>query len=262
MGRDRVLMDRSNRTWARRLALPLVITGGLLASSVTTAHAAGEEVITGAFDAITEVPIATIILGLMKEAASTSETPAVLDKRLSAVEAMVKDIEVRLKLVEARLGQLQNEIVKIANINRLREIQRIRSEVAEINAELRTHPTDESRRAILEFRAQQQVDELKNNVDFDIWQWTEIDPDSPPAARTIVTKFHSFPAFELYSIAIATWFSALELHSGTEPQKIVSNSGAGGVLLGQRGHGDDCAVGAGGDAAPDLRVRFPHPQPP
>lgn len=217
-----MLLHRRRSSRARRLAWPMAFALTVSGLGVAPAHAAPEDILVGAFDAITEVPVMAILLGIVRSGERTSQSPEVLDERLRAVEAMVRDISGRLGLVETRLAQLQNEVVKIANINRLRELQRISSEIAEINAELKTHPADEAHRAILEFRARQQADQLKNNVGFDIWQWSEIDP----ASQTVITKFHALPSFELYAIAITTWFSALDLHSGTQPQRVVSDSGA------------------------------------
>jgi hypothetical protein len=180
------------------------------------ANAAGEEILVGAFDKITGVPFGSTMLGIVKSGEQSPRTPEALDARLSAVEKLLRDMEPRLRLVEQRLSQLQNEVVKIANISRLHELQRIRAELAVIIFELRAKPADPLRRALLEFRAQQQADLIKNNVDFDIWKWSDVSDQS------VRTRFLVYPAFELYATSITTWFAAIELNAGDRPQRVVA----------------------------------------
>lgn len=205
----------------KRLAIVVALVAAINATNSTTAQAAAEDILVGAFDRITGVPVMGAMLGLVRSGERSSQSPDVLDQRLREVEAMLQAVDGRLRLVEGRLGQLQNEVVKIANINRLRELQRIRAEIAEINIELLTHPTDPAHQAILEFRAHQQADLLKDNVDFDIWKWSDVDPTN----QLVRTRFHVLPSFELYGLALTTWISAIEMKNGTQPQRIVAESG-------------------------------------
>jgi hypothetical protein len=207
----------------RRASGCLSVLALLLVPLAQPATAAPEDILAGAFDAVTEVPFATIMLGIVRSGVEGPTTPETLDARLTAVEALLRDMEPRLRLVEQRLLQLQNEVVKVSNINRLRELQRIRSDLADINFELKTKPSDPGRRAILEFRAQQQADLLKNNVDFDIWKWSDVQDDA------VRTRFMVYPSYELYSAALATWFAAIEFNSGDRPQRVVFDLG--GALL-------------------------------
>jgi len=227
--RDGMPRERRMSSLARPLGLPLAFIAVFSASGVTFPHAAAEganqalqeDILAGAFDAVAGGPYAEWGFKIIRSMEVTPESPEVLDERLRAVEAKVKEIDQRLKLVESRLNQLQDKLVKVANINRLREIQRIRGQIEEINFALQSHPADSAQKAILEFRAHQQVDQLKNNVDFDIWKWSDIDPET----RLIRDRFHVFPSFELYGVAIITWFSTLELTSGEQPQRLVRESG-------------------------------------
>lgn len=200
------------------LASAVVIT----LSSSNLVFAAAEDILVGAFDKITGVPVMGAMLELVRSGESNSQAPDALDRRLREVEKLLQSMDSRLKQVEVKVGQLQNEVVKLGNINRLRELQRIRAELAEINAEMLTRPVDPARLAILEFRARQQADILKNNVDFDIWKWSDIDPVS----GLIRTRFHVLPSFELYGLALTTWFAAIDMKSGAQPQRIVADSGA------------------------------------
>jgi hypothetical protein len=207
---------------AQSTATRLILFAVLVLLLPQQAKAGPEDILGGVFDKITGVPFAATMLPIIRSGEQTSQSPEVLDARLSAVEALLRDMEPRLRQVEERLRDLQNEVVKVSNINRLRELQRIRFDIAEINAELRTKPTDPGRRSVLEFRARQQADLIKNNVDFDIWKWSDI----RTADQSIRTRFLVYPSFELYALAITTWFDAIELNSGDRPQSVVTNSGA------------------------------------
>ena len=207
-----------------RFGNSLAVALGILALATTLgarpADAEGEEILTGAFDAVTGVPFASIMLGIVKSGESP-QLPGSLDARLQQLQQAVQDLQNRMRTVEARLGQLQDVVVRQANINRLRELQRIRAEIEEINAEMLTHPTEPSALAILEFRAHQQADLLKNNVDFDVWKWTDLDT----ATQTVRTRTFLPIAFELYSVALNTWMAAIELKNGTAPQRVVVEAG-------------------------------------
>lgn len=72
------------------------------------------------------------------------------------------------------------------------------------------------------FRARQQADLIKNNVDFDIWKVSDVQAST----QAIRTRFFVYPSFELYAIAITTWFAAIEDNIGTQPQRIVAEQGA------------------------------------
>jgi hypothetical protein len=194
----------------------------LILAPAQQANAAGEDILAGAFDKITGVPFASTMLAIIKQGESSPQSPAALDARLSAVEALLRNMEPRLRLVEERLKQLQSEVVKVSNINRLRKLQQVSAELSEINAELRTKPVDPGARAILEFRARQQADLIKNDPDFDLWKWSDI----TPANQAVRNRFLVYPSFELYGLAITTWFAAIELNSGTQPQRVVVESGA------------------------------------
>ena len=215
---------RVRPVWRARSAATGVVVGVVLVLSLAPpARAqAPEDVLAGAFDAVTGIPFAKTMLEIVRAGEQSPQSPEILDSRLRAVEALLRDMDPRLRLVEARLKQLQNEVVKISNINRLRELQRIRGDLGEINAELKTKPADPGRRAVLEFRARRQADLIKNNVDFDIWKWSDV----TAADQSVRTRFLVYPSFELYAIAITTWFTAIELDSGDRPQRVVADLGA------------------------------------
>ncbi len=63
---------------------------------------------------------------------------------------------------------------------------------------------------------------LKNNVDFDIWKWTDLDPST----QTVRTRTYLPMAFELYGVALNTWFAAIEMKNGNAPQRVVVESHA------------------------------------
>jgi hypothetical protein len=215
-----VLMSKMEKV-ARACAVLLALSASF------PARAAPEDIMVGAFDKITGVPIMGALLAVVRSGERNDQQPEALDRRLRAIEALVQAIDARVRLVEGRLVELQVEVVKIANINRLRELQRIRAELAEIIAELLTRPADPAARAILIFRAQQQADLLKDNVGFDIWMWSDLDPASPtPQLPAVRTRFLVLPTFELYALAINTWFAAIEQGMGAQPQQVVLKHGS------------------------------------
>jgi len=204
-----------------RRAAPFVL--GLLAMSfASSVNAAAEDWMAGAFDKITGVPFATTMLSVVRAGEESPLSPPALDARLSAVEKLLAEMETRLKVLDGRLKQVQDEVVKQANTNRLRELQRIRSDLEEINGALRTHPSDPSQRSILLLRARQQAYLLKDSIDFDIWKVSDVDAST----QTIRTRFFVYPSFELYAMAISTLFAAIEFSAGDQPQKIVAEQGA------------------------------------
>jgi hypothetical protein len=189
-------------------------------SAPPPAHAATEDVLVGAFDQVTGVPVMGALLELVRSGESTQQSPDVLDRRLREVETLLHQVDGRLRLVESKVGQLQNEVVRLTNLNRLRELQRIRAEIEEINAEMLTHPVDPGRLAILEFRARQQADLIRDSVAFDIWKWTDVDA----ASGLIRTRFRVMPSFELYGLALTTWFTALDMKYGDQSQRLIADS--------------------------------------
>jgi len=110
------------------------LVASLILAPAQQANAAGEDILAGAFDKITGVPFASTMLAIIKQGESSPQSPAALDARLSAVEALLRNMEPRLRLVEERLKQLQIEVVKVSNINRLRKLQQVSAELSEINA--------------------------------------------------------------------------------------------------------------------------------
>jgi hypothetical protein len=205
-------------------ATGLVLSAMLIVSPTDQAKGAAEDILAGAFDKVTGVPFASTMLAIVKQGESSPLSPAALDARLTQVEALLRDVDQRLHLVEQRLSQLENQVVKVSNINRLRTLQRIKAELSEIVAELQTKPADPGARAILEFRARQQADLIKNDPDFDVWKWSDI-TNPGQQDQAVRTRFLVYPSFELYSLAINTWFVAIELNSGPQPQRVVSESG-------------------------------------
>jgi hypothetical protein len=137
------------------------------------------------------------------------------------VEEYLRQFDDRLRLVEGRVSQLQQDVVRIATISRLRELRRIRDEIDLINRELQNQPISPTQLAVLEFRAQQQADSIKNTPGFDIWLFNDID-----ANGNLRTRFRSGPAFELYTLALSTWISVLDSSSHTMPQAVVQKFGA------------------------------------
>jgi hypothetical protein len=127
-----------------------------------------EDLLAKAFDETTGVPFASIMLGIIQAGAHSQQDPAVLDARLQAVEAALRSLTARFQIVEERLAKVENEVAHQANIQRLRKLEQVASELAEITAELRTKTTDPVARGILEFRARQQADLIKNDPDLDI----------------------------------------------------------------------------------------------
>jgi hypothetical protein len=205
---------------ARLTATSWILVAIMIVLPIQRANAAAEDILAGAFDAITGVPFAKIMLGIVRSGESSRQSPEALDARLSAVEALLRAMEPRLRTVEERVKLIENALVKVSNINRLRTLQRIRSELLVINVELRTKPTDPGRRAILEFRARQQADLIKNDPDLDVWHWSDVIASNQP----VRTRFFVYPSFEIYALAINTWFAAIEMNSGNQPQRIVADS--------------------------------------
>ena len=180
----------SHTVRARSVAAAIVAAAIVFSPARQPAMAqAAEDVLAGAFDKITGVPFASTMLGIVRAGESSPRTPEALDARISVLEALLREMEPRLKTVEFRLAKLTSEVVKLANVGRLRELQRIRGELAAITAELKLKPADPTRRAILEFRAQQQADAIKDTVDFDIWKWSDV------SNGLVRTRFVVYPAF-------------------------------------------------------------------
>jgi hypothetical protein len=221
-------MDASSLRDVRRRARDAVAGSliGLVAlmlglAAVGPAEAAPEDIMVGAFDKITGVPIMSAMLGVVRAGERVPTTPAVLDERLRAVEALLREVDARLRMVESRLRDVEDEVIRLANIGRMRELQRIRAEIAAITQELLGHPTDPTRLAILTFRAGQQAEMIRDNVDFDIWKWGDRDP----ATERLRSRFRVLPSFELYTLALQTWMAAILTQSAGQPQVIVRDQG-------------------------------------
>ena len=213
-------MDHVAMTFARTTGIALLLLPLLLVHPQRAA-ADPDDILAGAFDAATGVPFASTMLGIVRSGEEVPTTPSVLDKRIAVVEALLADIEPRLALVEARLKQVQVELVGFENRARLNELKTVKDELAVINEELKTHPTDAGQRKLLAFRAMTAANRLKNSVDFDVWKWSNVTSD-----QTIRTRFMVYPSFEVYAVAIATWFAALDVYAGDQPQRIVSEYGS------------------------------------
>ncbi len=185
------------------------------------AAGAPEDILAGAFDKVTGVPFATIMLGIVRSQATSPLDPAALDRRLTQVEQLLRQVAERLTLVEQRLAQLQDEVAEAANIARLTKLQAVATELALINAELKLHPADVGARGILQLRARQQADLLRQDPELNVWMFTDLVDRGTPT-QSLRTRFMVYPTFELYSIAIATWFTAIEAQLGTQPQRVVA----------------------------------------
>jgi hypothetical protein len=173
---------RAHRKLAARVTLGALVS--TLAISTPRPSSADHEselawtgVMVGAFDDVTGVPVMGKLLEIMKSEESLSYSPEALDQRLRAVEEHLQQIDSRLQQVAIRVGQLQNEAVRNAATDRLRELQRIRGEIVLVNAGLRNNP-NAFERSQLTLKAEQMADQLKNSPNFDTWQWTTSIPQA------------------------------------------------------------------------------------
>lgn len=185
------------------------------------AYADADDILAGLFDAAAGVPFATTMLGIVRSGVSGPTTPAALDQRLSAVEQLLGQIDARMHQLEGRVDQLQVETVKTQNLARLREYQRLSGAIGLINTELKTHPTDNGRRVVLEASARQLADSIRDTPSFDLWMWTDVDKQT----ALLRTRFHVAPTFQIYSLAVATWFSTLSTLYGDRPLALVAEAG-------------------------------------
>jgi hypothetical protein len=177
-----------------------------------------EELLAKAFDETTGTPFASIMLSIIKAGAHSQQDPAVLDARLKAVEEALRSLTARFAILDERLTKLENVVAHDANISRLRKLEAVATSLAELNVELQSKPTDPFARRLLEFKARQQADLLKNDPDLDIWKMTDT------TAGGIRTRFFVYPTFETYVLALTTWFSAIE--QAVPPQQAVAGFGA------------------------------------
>jgi len=184
-------------------------------------YADADDALAGLFDAVAGVPFATTMLGIVRSDERVPTTPAVLDQRLAAVEALLVQFNARLQQLETRVDQLQVEAVKTANLARLREYQRLSGALSLVTTELKTHPSDQGRRVVLEATARQLIDSIRDTPQFDLWMWTDIDPQS----HLLRTRFKVTPSFEIYSYAAETWFATLAVLYDRKPQALISNVG-------------------------------------
>lgn len=210
---------RRTRSWPLVVRASAFAAGWILVTLcvVTPIRAADvlvEDLLAKAFDETTGVPFAEIMLAIIQTGVHSQQDPAVLDARLQAVEAALRSLTARFQIVEERLTKVENEVAHQANIQRLRKLELVASNLAEITAELRTKPTDPVARGILEFKARQQADLIKNDPDLDIWRMSDVTADG------VRTRFFVYPAFEIYVLALTTWFSAIEMD--IPPQQVVS----------------------------------------
>lgn len=218
-GRDDISFSRQ-RVVKLKLSLfcAAIATAMLMA---IPAWADADDVLAGLFDAVVGVPFATTMLGVVRSGEQIPTTPAVLDERLRTVEQLLAQLDDRLQQLQVRVDQLQDEEVKTQNISRLREYQRFRGAISLINTELMTHPADPGRRIVLEAAPRQQADMLRDTPGFDLWMWTDIDPQT----QLIRTRFHTAPSFELYSLALTTWLDTLAVLYADRPQVLVAEAG-------------------------------------
>lgn len=220
-GRGRARMaarTRRTRRTAGALALALAAVQAL---PPAPARADGTDLLAGLFDAVTGVPFATVMLGIVRQGATSASSPDVLGQWLVEVAQLLVQFDGRLRQLEQRVDQLQVEAIKAQNLARLREYQRLHDAIALINTELRTRPADPGRRAVLAAGAQQIADSMRDTPGFDLWMWTDLD------ARTnlLRTRFHVTPSFELYSLAVATWISTLAFLYPDRPQALIAAAG-------------------------------------
>jgi hypothetical protein len=185
------------------------------------AQADANDTLAGLFDAVAGVPFAKTMLGIVRADERVPTTPAVLDQRLRAVEQLLSELNGRLQLLEVRADQLQVEEAKTQNLARLREYQRLIGAITLINTELQTHPTDRGRRVVLAATARQLADSIRDTPSFDLWMWTDIDTQT----HLLRTRFHDTPTFEVYSLAVTTWFTTLSVLYGDRPLALIGDEG-------------------------------------
>lgn len=197
---------------------------GLAAASMLVpmqAHADADDVLAGLFDSAVGVPFAKTMLGIVRSGESLPTSPAKLDQRLSAVEQLLAQLNGRLQQLETRVDQLQIEAVKTQNLARLREYQRLSGAIELANTELKTHPTDNGRRVVLEATARQLADSIRDTPSFDLWMWTDIDKQT----NLLRTRFHDTPTFQIYSLAATTWFATLSVLYENKPLALIAEVG-------------------------------------
>ena len=103
---------------SRMAALALLAVTAISTAPARPASAAAEDILAGAFDAVAGVPFATTALGIVRSQESVPTTPENLARRLQAVEEYLRQYDDRLRLVEGRVSQLQQDVVRIATISR------------------------------------------------------------------------------------------------------------------------------------------------
>ncbi|MFC0406830.1 RICIN domain-containing protein [Roseomonas elaeocarpi] len=218
---------RMPRHWLERVCRPIALALAAAATitiPIDRARADADDLLAGAFDKVTGVPFATIMLGVVRSQASSPLDPAALNARLTQVEKLLQQVTERLTLVEERVSQLQDDVAEAANVARLRKLQSVAADLTALNAQLATHPTDAGALSVMQLQARQQADLLKDDPDFDVWKWTDITGRGTPT-QALRTRFEAYPSFELYAVAIATWFATIEAQLGTQPQRVVAELG-------------------------------------
>ena len=211
--RSQPLIERT-----RSFVASWILVALLVVTPIRAADHPAEDLLATAFDATTGKSFATTMLTIIKTGEHSQQDPAVLDARLQAVEAALSNLTARFQIVEQRLAQVENEVAHQANIQRLRKLEQVATELAEITAELKAKPSDPVARRILEFRARQQADLIKNDPNLDIWKMTDVTADG------VRTRFFVYPAFETYALSLTTWFSAIEF--ALPPQQLVDGFGS------------------------------------
>lgn len=141
--------------------------------------------------------------------------PDALAEAVKIINARLDALEARMTAVEDAVQKVQNDVFRNANLQRVRQLRAHRQVLLEVLVRLQQQPKDKDTRVVLAQKAGAIAEEFR--ADPDLWLWSDLvladtawSDRAVKAGQLLEPDFKPFPTMGYYTLALATWMTAVE----------------------------------------------------
>lgn len=161
--------------------------------------------------------------------------------KTSPIEQAIVHLRQEIELINARLDMLKQQLetvtqrlVKVENLARIRALQEHSIRLSTLAFQIGENPQDRERASEAAFEAGQRADAFL--TDSDLWLWSDVrtvtprnelgEPIGPSRIEPVAPDFKTDLAMPVYSMALATWVSAMMIDTQKDLAAVRSRYGA------------------------------------
>lgn len=153
-----------------------------------------------------------------------------LGDAVKVINARLDALEARMAVLEKAIGEVQSDLFRTQNLARVRRLRDHESLLQGILLRLQQQPKDRDIRLQLALAAQKVADDFV--IDPDRWLWSDMaladtawEDRAIKAGQMFPPDFKPFPTMDYYTMALATWMTAIEYEGDGDRARIQATYG-------------------------------------